>query len=64
MASLVQCRDAVAGDEDAPEEHEGVTWAGHMASFVILDLGRRLAEGKQGGIAIGESEKWRSEEER
>jgi hypothetical protein len=35
-----------------------------MASFVVLDLGLRLAEGKQGGIAIEESKKWSSEEGR
>jgi hypothetical protein len=44
--------------------HEAVTWAGHMASFVVLDPGRRLAEQKKGGSAIEESKKWRSEEER
>jgi hypothetical protein len=37
-------------------------WARDMASFVVPDLGRRLAEGKQGGNAIGKSKKWRSEE--
>jgi hypothetical protein len=52
------CRDVVAGDECATEEHEGVTWARDMASFVVLDLGLRLAEGKQGGSAIEESKKW------
>jgi hypothetical protein len=50
--------------ESTPEEHEAVTWARDMALFMILDLGLRLAGGKQGGIAIGESRKWRSEEGR
>jgi hypothetical protein len=58
------CRDVVAGDEDAPKEHEGVMCARDMASFTVPDLGLRLAEEKQGGSAIGDSKKWSSEEGR
>jgi hypothetical protein len=50
--------------ESTPEEHEAVTWTRDMASFVVLGLGLRLAEEKQGGSAIEESKKWRSEEGR